>query len=232
LPYGHNTGTYPVSSKDVAYNYDRNPNSIKQQTITFSVPKNPTTLSSPQCVGGEVGIATTGVLIFNAFDAGGRDAVAVEVQDKCDGHPQEGGYYHYHGYSTCFKDQSKDGEHSDLLGYAFDGFGLYGLKDEDGVELSSSDLDECHGHTHTISWDGQQVEMYHYHMTRDFPYTVSCFRGKASVNQLSAGGRSGGGQENQNGQNTQQGQQSAQLQQPPTQQKPPQMTQMPPPPRN
>ena len=192
LPVSHNTGVFPVSSEDDAYSVDRNPNSIKAQTISFNVPKNPMQLSSPQCIGGEVGIALSGVLIFNAFDAGGRDAVATEVQDKCQGHPQEGSYYHYHGYSSCFEDKSGDGEHSDLLGYAFDGFGIFGLKGENGVELSSQDLDECHGHTHIINWDGQEVKMYHYHFTQDFPYTVACFRGQPSVKALSS---NGGGQQ-------------------------------------
>lgn len=190
LPKGHPTGTFPVSMHDDAYSYDRNPNSIKEQGVNLSIPLNPTVQAKPSCIGGEVGIATTGVLIFNAFDAGGRDAVATEIQDNCEGHPQEGGYYHYHGYSECFADGSGQDEHSGLLGYAFDGFGIYGLRGEDGKELSSADLDECHGHTHAIIWDGKQTTMYHYHFTHDFPYTVSCFRGTASVKAVSHSGSS------------------------------------------
>lgn len=210
LPLGHLTGIFPISSSDDAYSYDRNPNAIKQQTIAFGVPSSPSLLSTPACVGGEVGIATTGVLIFSAFDAGGRDAVATEVQDSCEGHPQVGNYYHYHGYSDCFKDSSGEGKHSDLLGYAFDGFGIFGIKGQDGKELSSNDLDECHGHTHSITWDGKTTSMYHYHFTHDFPYTVGCFRGTASVKALSSG-ESGGGQTQGQGQ-----------QQPPTGGQPPQ----------
>ena len=198
LPINHNTGTYPIATTDEAYNYDRNPASILEQSIDFSIPKNPVELSSPECVGGEVGIATTGVLIFNAFDAAGRDAVAIEVQDKCGGHPQPGGYYHYHGYSSCFKDNDDKTKHSDILGYAFDGFGIYGLRGENGKKLFSNDLDECHGHTHIINWDGQDKKMYHYHMTQDFPYSVSCFKGSPVVKALSSG--EGGGQGQQPGQ--------------------------------
>jgi len=201
LPLGHNSGTFPVASNDEAYQYDRNPNSIKEQTIDFKVPLNPAMMSAPKCVGGEVGIATTGVLLFNAFDAAGRDAVAVEIQDSCEGHPQAGGYYHYHGYSSCFEDSSAPTAHSGLFGYAFDGFGIYGLKGEGGVELTSSDLDECHGHVHTIVWDGAEKDMYHYHFTQDFPYTVSCFRGETLVTALSSGegGGTAGGQGSQQG---------------------------------
>jgi hypothetical protein len=200
LPY-HTTGIYPILSTDAAYQYDRNPNSIKTQTFTFTLPENPTLLSSPECVGGEVGITLSGIPIFNGFDEGGRDAVAHEVQDHCEGHPQVSGQYHYHGYSDCLKDNSKSGEHSDLVAYAFDGFGIYGLKGENGEELSSADLDECHGHTHAVMWNGKMQTVYHYHFTRDFPYSVACFRGKKMVNGPIGGttGQMGQGRGSQGG---------------------------------
>lgn len=177
----HITGVYPVQSSDDAYAYDRNPNSIKSQSFSLSLPTDPTLNATPQCVGGEVGILLTGIPIFNAFDAAGRDAVANEVQDDCDGHPQNTGLYHYHGYSDCSSDKTAANEHSTLAGYAFDGFGIYGLKGEKGVELQTALFDECHGHTHEIMWDGKKQSMYHYHFTKDFPYSVSCFRGTSSV---------------------------------------------------
>lgn len=200
LPRNHTTGTYPISSSDDAYSYDRNPNSIAAHTISLTLPTTPTFLDAPQCVGGEVGMMLSGVLIFNAFDAGGRDAVAMEVQDHCQGHPQEGSYYHYHGWSSCLEDKTEATQHSALVGYAFDGFGIFGLKGDGGNELTSEDLDECHGHTHEVSWDGQTKSIYHYHMTQDFPYSVGCFRGKPVVKALSsAGGQQSGHQPGQGG---------------------------------
>ena len=191
----HPTGTYPVSASDDAYQVDRNPNSIQSQSVQFSVAANPTLGAQPTCIGGEVGISLSGVIIFSSFDAEGRDAVAHEVQDHCDGHPQESGYYHYHSLSNCIPDTSTG--HSALVGYAFDGFGIYGYYGEDGKELTNADLDECHGHAHTIEWDGQTVEMYHYHATREFPYVVGCFRGAPSVTALTApDGGQGNGQQN------------------------------------
>ena len=177
LPTDHNTGTYPISSKDDAYQYDRNPNTIKENDLDFSLPTNPELASAASCASGTVAIALNGVPIFNGFDAGGRDAVAHEIQDSCDGHPQIAGQYHYHDMSACADDNEYTGAHSDLIGYTLDGFGLYGMKDEDGATLTNEDLDECHGHTHEIEWDGKMTEMYHYHATAEFPYTVSCFRG-------------------------------------------------------
>lgn len=187
----HPTGNYPIASTDDAYIVDRNPNSIQEQSVNFSLPANPTAAAQPTCVGGEVGIMLSGVVIFSAFDALGRDAVAHEVQDACDGHPQNSGFYHYHSMSDCVEDASTSG-HSSLVGYAFDGFGIYSYYGEDGGEVTNEDLDACHGHTHTIEWDGQMVEMYHYHMTHEFPYTVGCFHGAPSVRGLSGGEGQGG----------------------------------------
>jgi hypothetical protein len=187
LPKLHTTGRFPIASSDDAYQYDRNPNSIKTQSLSITLPMNPSEAASPSCVGGEVGIAVSGIPIFNGFDAGGRDAVAHEIQDACGGHPQVSGLYHYHGPSTCVATGD-----SELFGYAFDGFGIFS-NIEKGVSLSNDDLDECHGHRHEIAWDGAKKTMYHYHLTKEFPYTVGCFRGTKYVNgPLGGGGEPGG----------------------------------------
>lgn len=38
-------------------------------------------------------------------------------------------------------------------------------------------LDECHGHSHSIQWDNKTVDMYHYHLNNEYPYSIGCFRG-------------------------------------------------------
>jgi len=168
------TGVFPVAATDEAYNYDRNPNSIKGHTLKVTFPE-PKLADSPSCVGGTIGVSTLGVPIFSAFDAGGRDAAAHEVQDACDGHPQMSGQYHYHSLSKCWKDAA--GFDPGLFGYALDGFGIYVEKDASGNLPGTTDLDECHGRTSEITWHGQKVTMYHYVATADFPYLVGCFRG-------------------------------------------------------
>jgi hypothetical protein len=177
----HVSGVYPIQPTDDAYQYDRNPNSIKEQILSMNLPTDPVFLEVPECVGGEVGIMLTGVPIFNGFDAASRDAVAYEIQDSCGGHPQRSGLYHYHGVSNCLKDETSPNEHSSLVGYAFDGFGIYGVKGEKGIQLSTDSLDECHGHTHTINLGGTLKLTYHYHLTYDFPYSVGCFKAKKAV---------------------------------------------------
>lgn len=172
----HPTGTFPVSSSDDAAQFDRNPNSISAQSFHLELPADPTFAANPSCVRGEVGISIDGVVINNALDARGRDAAATEIQDACQGHPHVGGVYHYHGYSLCLEDQNVTGQ-SAMIGWALDGFGIYGPYDENGHVLTSADLDECHGRTSLVEWDGEMVEIYHYVATFDYPYTVSCYRG-------------------------------------------------------
>jgi phosphopentomutase len=123
---------------------------------------------------GVIGYMTDGAALFNALDAAGRDAVAHEIQDTCDGHPEMSGSYHYHGLSSCL---AKTEGNNQLLGYALDGFGIFGNKDESGNVITSDDLDECHGTTSNIVWDGKTMNMYHYVLTNDYPYSIGCFKG-------------------------------------------------------
>ncbi len=176
LPSDHTTGTFPVSPSDPAYKYDRNPNSIAAQSLSYELAAVPTIQAQPNCVGGESGVMTIGVALFDAFDAGGRDAGAWEVQDGCDGHPQNTHEYHYHTLSKCIADTGVNS----VIGFALDGFPITGPKVGDNNILTSSDLDECHGITSEITIDGKKATMYHYVMTQDFPYSISCFRGTAT----------------------------------------------------
>jgi len=173
----HGTGTFPIPPDSAAYQYDRNPNAIASQSFDVVLPAEPVVAAAPSCAPGAVGILLSGAVLFNALDAPGRDAVAHETQDKCQGHPQQGGVYHYHWITTCIDDKREADGHSALVGYALDGFGIYGRYGEGGKPLSSADLDACHGHTHAITWNGKRVVMYHYHATWDFPYTIGCLRG-------------------------------------------------------
>ncbi len=171
----HPTGIFPIAASDPAYLYDRNPNAIKGQTYTFALAANPTYGSSPNCIGGQVGIMLTGVELFNAFDAGGRDAGAWEIQDSCEGHPEKTGAYHYHTLSSCIKDTSVQ----TVIGFALDGFPITGPQVSSNNILTTGDLDECHGITSQIILDGKPVTTYHYVMTQDFPYSVSCYHATA-----------------------------------------------------
>jgi len=188
----HATGEFPIRPGSAAHSYDRNPNSIRAQTILLRLPAVPQVAQTPGCVPmGMIGFALSGVAIYNALDAVGRDAPAHEIQDACNGHPQRRGQYHYHNFSTCMGDKrSEAGGHSSLVGYALDGFGIYGPHGVNGRVVTNADLDACHGHAHAVMWNGKPTEIYHYHLTHEYPYTIGCFRG--SVGHVIAGGSSDG----------------------------------------
>ncbi|MGA8259532.1 MAG: YHYH protein [Arenicellales bacterium] len=171
----HPTGVFPISHDDPAYRYGHNPSAIRPQHILLRLPLNPRPAAEPTCVPmGMIGFTTDGVAVYNAVDAGGRDAAAHEVQDRCNGHPQEAGQYHYHSPSPCMPNEKTSG----LVGYALDGYGIYGMKDPGtGRILHDDDLDACHGTTSPVMWNGRRVDMYHYVLTEEYPYTIGCFRG-------------------------------------------------------
>ncbi len=175
LPVKTPTGRFPVSPGDPAYRIDPNPNRVAQHNVALTLPADPQRAREPSCVPmGMIGVALNGVAIFNALDDAGRDAVAHEVQDLCDGHPQMQGEYHYHGPSRCLPNETAN---ETLIGYAIDGFGIYSMYDAHGRELTDADLDACHGRTSSVLWNGRRVAIYHYVLTREYPYTVGCFRG-------------------------------------------------------
>ena len=66
---------------------------------------------------------------------------------------------------------------STLVGYALDGHGIFVEHDSQGRLPTNADLDECHGRTSTVLWNGAPRNMYHYDVTLEFPYTIGCFRG-------------------------------------------------------
>ena len=178
LPTRGTTGSFPVARTDDVYAYDRNPNRISAQTVQVSIPSSPRRAPSPRCLSeGAIGYSTNGVAIYDALDAGGRDALAWEAQDSCDGHPQRSGQYHYHAVSRCLTTYAAGSSHSGRAGWAMDGYAIHGPRGAGGRLLANADLDACHGHTHRVN--GRRT--YHYHATREFPYTLGCFRGVVSA---------------------------------------------------
>ncbi|CAI8026265.1 hypothetical protein GBAR_LOCUS15100 [Geodia barretti] len=154
----------------------------------------------PRPIFGAIGVLINGVEVFGVGspcgfsslcpDAGAPteyvDAVESEghTVDPCAGHAAPTGSYHIHsglGINTteqreaCRLPVDINGEHSQLLGWMFDGFGFYGRYSLEGKV--PTDLDECSGHTHEI--DGEST--YHYHLPDQFPWTIGCYKGCPEV---------------------------------------------------
>lgn len=176
----HPTGIFPIERTSVAFKYDGNPNIISPHEIKYTLPALPEIASSTSCVGfGPAGISLTGSAIYHGASTLGTDAAAHEMLDRFGGHTDGTERYHYHYPSKDHQDhiQKHSSGHSALMGYMIDGFGIFGPYGENGELLSSKDLDECHGHTHAVLWDGKMINLYHYHWTYDFPYNIGCYKG-------------------------------------------------------
>ncbi len=168
----HPTAMFPNS---------RNPNPIRIQDFHFRLPLEPKRAASITRVPmGPIGMALNGVVFFNPFEAGGMNAIEGYSEiwlDSCCGHPQQEGVYHYHKYPSCVKSPFADDgtRHSPVLGFAFDGFPIYGPYEEAGVlarDLTSERaLDVCNGHA-------DRARGYHYHVTPGrFPYIIGGYAG-------------------------------------------------------
>jgi hypothetical protein len=170
-----------------------NPNSILVQDFTFRIPLEPKLSGKiTRLPMGPIGTALNGVVYFNPFEAEGMNAVEGYSEvwlDSCCGHPTNNGTYHYHKYPSCVKSPfSDDGtQHSPIIGFAFDGFPLYGPYESDNVmarDLKGNQaLDVCNGHT-----DNERG--YHYHVTPGrFPYIMGGYAGVVERSNSHALGR-------------------------------------------
>lgn len=171
---------YPNHPTAVFPNSD-NPNSILVQDFHFKIPLEPQfSREITRVPMGPIGMAINGVVFFNPFEMGGLNAVEGYSEvwlDSCCGHPQQHGVYHYHKYPSCVKSPFPDHgkTHSPILGFAWDGFPVYGPYESEGVmakDLSGENaLDVCNGHS-------DPERGYHYHVTPGcFPYIIGGYHG-------------------------------------------------------
>lgn len=115
-----------------------NPNTPVDQNFVYKITRNPIQNAGiATAVGlGHIGVWINGVSIFNVSDGmsynnqgiWNRNAYYWEGVsfDNCLGHPAPNGEYHHHVSPNCLYDQSDSTHHSPIIGYAFDGFPVYG----------------------------------------------------------------------------------------------------------
>jgi len=170
LPVDGRIGDWPMTAYAPLTAIDPNPGVPSPRAYTFALPAHPEPADAPGCVSlGAIGVTLNGVVLFNAADARGEDAVAHEIVDRFGGHPAVSAY-HYHFAPERLDAEVLEGGHSGIIGYIRDGFPLYGYRGEGGEEMTNEALDECHGHEHGNLG-------YHYHATMEYPYTIGCYRG-------------------------------------------------------
>jgi hypothetical protein len=115
-----------------------NPNVPVNQNFVYKITRNPVqNTGTPVAVAlGHIGVWSNGVSIFNAKDAMSYNNQGVWNQnayffegasfDNCLGHPAPNGEYHHHVNPTCLYNDADSTQHAPIIGYAFDGFPVYG----------------------------------------------------------------------------------------------------------
>lgn len=175
---------------------DGNPNYIQEQDSTWYLPLVPR--ENPNHVAmndkntnnalpmGPIGVAVNGVVFFHPFDhLQGEDAVW--RLDRCCGHPAPTAQYHYHKYPVCVKSPwSDDGSaHSPLIGFAFDGFPVFGPYEAAGqLAKDSKDNPLNNFNVHHDADRG-----WHYHVTPgQYPHLIGGFWGQVDSRNRGQGG--------------------------------------------
>ncbi|TWU51756.1 sulfatase-like hydrolase/transferase [Rubripirellula reticaptiva] len=187
----HPTATFPDKWRML----DGNPSYIQEKANTWYLPKHPKLAKDPIAMDaknsngglpmGPIGVATNGVIFFNPFDHI-FETDAVWRLDRCCGHPSPQSAYHYHKYPVCVKTPwSDEGKmHSSVIGFAFDGFPVYGPYEADGMlakDDTQNPLNDFNLHT-----DDQRGP--HYHVTPGkFPHIIGGYWG--DVDPMNGRGR-------------------------------------------
>lgn len=179
------------------------------QTYKFTIPTAPkyvsTVTSAPL---GSIGVMISGSVLYNPFEGDGKTVAMASnftitdasgntgsFIDKCTGHPTlQQGAYHYHGLSTCVTAKVDEiSKPSHIIGFALDGFPIYGDRDIDGKQITADNLDECNGiASATPEFPGG---IYHYVLlgTADARSSITCFHGEVDESQIQPMPAMGGG---------------------------------------
>jgi uncharacterized protein (TIGR03437 family) len=140
----------------------------------FRIPRNPVMSDNPisakqALFSGAIAVAVNGVPIFNPIKNDGRtDTYLAGELDDFGGHCGRADDYHYHIAPLHLVDVVGP---ATPIGYALDGYPLYGIAEIDGSTVTG--LDQFNGHTFQ--------DNYHYHSTKTYPYVNGGMRGVVQV---------------------------------------------------
>lgn len=147
----------------------------------WKIPLKPAIAAQPtSVVDGPIGVAINGVPIFNPCTQGGcstgGDTKALGQLDVCNGHAGRADDYHYHAAPVCLM-SAQPASYWDThpLGWALDGFAIFGYRDADGAAASRDGV--CGGNAKPVQ---NAPSGYSYHVTDDSPYVAACLAGAPS----------------------------------------------------
>jgi hypothetical protein len=182
----------------------------KAQSYKFTIPAIPQYSSAVTATSlGSIGVMISGAVIYNPFEGDNKtvamannftitnsQGITASFVDKCAGHPiPDSGAYHYHGLSTCVTAKvDKVAKPSHVIGFALDGFPIYGDRDINGKQITAKNLDKCNGINSVTPEFPKGI--YHYVLlgTADARSSIACFHGKVDASQIQPMPPMGGGQ--------------------------------------
>jgi hypothetical protein len=166
---------------------------LNDLTITYYIPAYPvkTTTKTTTSSTDYWGISLDGFPFAEAPPSAIMNGeVAIPALDACGGHPQPDGPYHWHLVPQVVNNLlDKEGitnvsctnitqSANTIIGYARDGFPIYGYEESDGS--TPTGLDDCNGHTGVT--DDFPNGQYHYHVTNtDVPNILPCTYGATVI---------------------------------------------------
>ncbi len=188
------------------------PNPLRAQEHRWEIPRSPVLAQEKVEIPllGVVGFAINGLPLYGPNE-GERpdpfgDPVFNDILDWCQGHTAQRGDYHYHALLVeCFFLEFEEQDASPILGFALDGFPIYGPRgclDEACTEVVTFQSSwELIGDPSTYVWDantctrescreaqGEFLDQcngrigpdgtYRYHVTSTFPYILGCYHGE------------------------------------------------------
>ncbi|PRP94064.1 hypothetical protein ENSA5_41760 [Enhygromyxa salina] len=188
------------------------PNPLDEQDWRWHFPRNPELAAQTTEVPllGPAGTAVNGLPFYGPNEGPVPDPfgdpIYNQLVDFCAGHTGGANDYHYHTLLIeCLTSAVGPDEPSPVIGYAFDGFPIYGsmgcLDDDcdEVVEFSSGWVQT--GDPSTYAWDNHEYQAsddptvldpcngrvgpdgdYRYHVTASFPYILGCYAGTPTDN--------------------------------------------------
>ena len=170
-------------------NMNLNPNRIAQQGYEFRIPLHPAINPNgpADTFLGPIGVSINGVPFFNEYESPTETLTNQVIQsfDPGNGHPAPQGRYHYHFPPESLITVTED----NFLGFAGDGFPVYGPKNPDGN--NAQNLDDYHGEFGPTPDFPDSI--YHYHTNFTSPYIIGAFAGTLGTGFGGGGGGGGGG---------------------------------------
>ena len=181
----------------------------KAQSYNFTIPTTPKYSSKVTSTSlGSIGVMISGAVLYNPFEGDGKTVamannftitnsagITASFVDKCTGHPTPGqGAYHYHGLPSCVTAKvDKVSKPSHIIGFALDGFPIYGDRDNKGKQVTAKNLDKCNGVNSATPEFPKGI--YHYVLlgTADARSSIACFHGEVDASQIQAMPAMGGG---------------------------------------